>query len=358
MRADALKDLADELDRGTAGVAVTITVPITTTALGDEQGPTRVRNAVKAATAALARRDVDPDERAALEERLAGLEAAIARDNGFARVHHGIACYVTPTITRIVALDRTPRERVIVNSRFWLAEAILDPHDDVDVVVLSSGGGSTPGARRYRLTDDAFTEVTDDLLPYEHDVRDHGERRKDEPPDAEQRDAYLDGFLNEVDHHLVGIDDGAHRPVVLVGVRHLLDRFRRVRSPELARRVVAEVDGNVDRAPDSDLARRVRDALDDARARAAAEAVAAFVETPPVRTAVGLDDVRALAADGRVHRLLVEEGAVDEDRDGDVVVEDRVAATVRAAHDAGAEVIAVAPGALGDKGPVVAIARW
>lgn len=353
-----LAELARELDADDHFLAVTVTAPVDRRS--PDPGLVRVRALARDAAAALPtlRSDVAAEARDAVVARLEDLEDEVTRQLGATR-GEGVACYVTPSLTRVVRLADAPRERVVVNSRFWLAEAILDPHDDVDVVVLSSGGGRTAGARRYRLHGDGLTEVVDDVLPYEHDVRDHGERHKDEPPDQEKRDAYLEGFLNQVDRHLVGAgDDGSHRPVVLIGVADLRGHFARVRSDELSRRVVAEVDGNVDRAPDSALTAKVRAALAEARARAAEATVAEFLETPPVRSASGRDEVHAMATEGRVHRLLVERGASDETEEAGVVVEDRIAETVRAAYDGGAEVVAVAPGALGGQGPLGAIARW
>lgn len=357
MHADDLQRLLAELDAAAAGLAVSVSAPIERTA--PDAGLVRVRDGARAAIAAIERLrdDVAPADRAAITERLADLEAEVHRQLGATR-GEGVACYVAPSLTRVVRLAVAPVHRVIVGERFAAAEAILDPTDDVDVVVISSGGGATQGARRYRL-DEHLTELTDDLLPYEHDVRDHGERHKDEPPDKEKRDAYLEGFLNEVAEHLARIDPPAlARPVVLVGVARLLEHFRRVAPASLAARIVAEVEGNHDRTPTSELVAHVRDALDAARVAAARAAVAEFVELPPARTAVGADDVYALAEQGRVHRLLVERGATDEVVEDGVVLEARLAAAVRACFDAGAEVIPVPPGALGAQGPIGAVARW
>lgn len=357
MHTDGLRRLLAELDAASTGLAVTVSAPIERTA--PDPGLVRVRDGARAAIAAIEQRrsDVAPADRAAITERLADLEAEVRRQLGATR-GEGVACYVAPSLTRVVRLAVAPVQRVIVGERFAAAEAILDPADDVDVVVISSGGGATQGARRYRLNE-TLEELTDDLLPYEHDVRDHGERRKEEPPDSEQRDAYLEGFLNEVAEHLARLDPPAlARPIVLVGVARLREHFRRVAPAALTARILAEVDGNHDRAGDAALAQHVRDALEASRGRAAADAVAAFGELPPARTAVGADDVYALADQGRVHRLLVERGATDEVVEDGVVIDARIAAAVRACFDAGAEVVPVPAGALGAQGPIAAVARW
>jgi hypothetical protein len=357
MHTDALRSLIAELDAAASGLAVTVSAPIDRNA--PDPGLVRVRDGARAAIAALerVRPDLDPADRAAVVERLADLEAEVRRQLGTTR-GAGVACYVAPRLTRVVRLEVEPPHRVIVGERFAAAEAILDPDEDVHVVVLSTGGGSTRGARRYRLNDE-LTELSDDLLPYEHDVRDHGEHRKEEPPDQEQRDAYLEGFLNEVAAHLAKADPpGEARPIVLVGVARLRERFQRVAPAALAARIVAEVEGNHDRARDSELVAHVRSALDASREAAARAAVAEFVELPPVRTALGADDVYALAAEGRVHRLLVERGATDEIVQDGVVIEGRIASAVRACFDHGAELVVVPAGALGAHGPIAAVARW
>jgi hypothetical protein len=362
MRVDELKDLADELGRETTSVAITLTLPIVTTALGDEQGPTRVRNAARAATAALPRIEVSADERRALEARLADLEGEVSRQNGFGRVHRGLACYITPTITRVVRLAHTPPERVIVADAFSLAAPIRDlaTDDSVDVIVLSTGGGSTPGARLYRFADGVLAEVSDDDLPMAHDIRDDYPRDASEgTPDAKARDIHLEAFLRDVDTHLVKLlGRDHHRRIVIVGIERMRTHFAAVRSETIARAVVAEIDGNVDRVPTPTLADEVRRAVADADERAALAAIAAFNELAPARTAAGAEDVHAMAAEGRVHRLFVEDGATDVVAVDGVIVGDRISGTIRAAYDAGAEITIVPRGALGERGPVAAIARW
>ena len=78
----------------------------------------------------------------------------------------------------------------------------------------------------------------------------------------------------------------------------------------------------------------------------------------PARTAVGVDDVVTLAREGRLHRLLVEQGATAEVEVDGVVIGDRIANAVRAAFDAGTDVLVVPNGALETEQGIAGIVRW
>lgn len=118
------------------------------------------------------------------------------------------------------------------------------------------------------------------------------------------------------------------------------------------------VEGNADHVRTAELAERVIGAVRAARLEEAKTAVAALEELDPARTAVGVDDVVTLARAGRLHRLLVEEGMTAEVEVEGVLLGDRIANAVRAAYDAGTEVLVVEPGLLARHGGIAAIVRW
>ena len=347
---------------------VTVTLVLPVDGSSPDRGPDgiAIRRLARTAVAALTAGGdglpaIDRDTMAALADRLDEVADQVGTRLDRRIRGEGLACVVTPTQARVVGLTHTPRERVIVETEPTLIDPLLDAvtaDADVDVLVLSTGGGATDGTRLLRLTDHELTEPAGTGLPMQHDVRDHGEPRKEEPPDDRIRDAYVDDFLRRVDERLVALPESDRaRPLVVVGTAELRDRFAAVRSAISDGRVIADVDGNHDRLPESQLVDAVRAALDEARRGRAIAAVVELEELPPQRRAGGTD-VDALAAEGRVHRLLVEDGAADETTVDGVVVTGRIARTVRAAHDTGAEVVVVPPASLGQRGGIAAVLRW
>ena len=347
---------------------VTVTLVLPVDGASPDRGPDgiRARRMARTAVAALTAGgdglpEVDRDAMAALADRLDEVADEVGTRLDRRLRGEGLACVVTPTTARVVGLTHVPRERVVVEATPTLIDPLLDAvttAPEADVLVLSTGGGRTPGTRLLRLTGDGLAEPDGTGFPLSHDVRDHGEPRLEEPPDDRIRDAYVDDFLRRVDAALLALPEvDRARPLVVVGTAELRDRFAAVRSAATDDRVIADVDGNHDRLPDAGLAAAVRDALDDARRGRAIAAVAELEELPPERRA-GATDVDALAAAGRVHRLLVEAGAHDETVVDGVVTTGRIARAVRAAHDTGAEVVVVPPGALGERGGIAAVLRW
>jgi len=359
MRSNELRELADELSGELPGrVAVTITLPTTPDGL-DRGEATRLRHLVERATAALDGLDLERGVEDGLRERLGALAQEVERTPG--PRGHGVACYVTADRTRILRLAHTPPERAMVGDMFPLAAPIADvlAADDLDVLVLSIGGGETDGARHFRLVGGALTEVTGEGLPAEWDVRDVGERYLEEPKDSDWRDARVDGFLRTVDRTLLERFGADHdRQLVVVGTARLRTHWYSVADAANLRAVVAQVDGNADHLRTSELRERVVAAVAGERERAARAAVAELRELDPARTASGIDDVVTLARAGRLHRLLIEDGVTAEVEVDGVVIGDRVANAVRAAFDAGTEVLVVPPGALGPEQGVAGVVRW
>lgn len=359
MRTKELRALAEELSGEAPGrVAVTITLP--TQADGLDRGEaTRLRNLVRRVTDALPKLGLARDVADRLVARLGALEQEVERASG--RRGPGVACYVTADRTRVLRLAHTPPERVMVGDTFPLAAPIADllAADDLDVLVLSIGGGDTDGARHFHLRDGELAEQVGDGLPAEWDVRDVGERYLEEPKDSDWRDARVDDFLRQVDKVMLERFGADHdRQLVVVGTARLRTHWYSVADPANLRAVVAQVDGNVDHVRPSVLRDHVIEAVRGEREAAALRAVSELRELDPARTAAGVDDVVTLARAGRLHRLLVEEGATAEVEVEDVVIGDRIANAVRAAFDAGTEVLLVPRGALGTEEGVAGVVRW
>ena len=359
MRERELRALATELSGDAPGrVAVTITLPTRPDGL-DRGEATRLRNLIRRVSDALPKLGLDRDVTEQLATRLESLEDAVEHAPG--RRGPGVACYVTAEATRVLRLSHTPLERVLVGDTFPLAAPIADllAADDLDVLVLSIGGGDTDGARHFHLLDGELSEVVGDGLPAEWDVRDIGERYLEEPKDSDWRDARVDDFLRQVDRVLLERFGADHdRQLVIVGTARLRTHWYSVADPANLRAVVAQIDGNVDHVRTSVLRDRVIDAVQGERTAAALRAVEEVRELDPARTAAGVDDVVTLARAGRLHRLLVEEGATAEVEVDGVVIGDRIANAVRAAFDAGTEILLVPSGALGTEQGIAAVVRW
>jgi hypothetical protein len=359
VRHNELDALAEQLSRELPGrVAITITMPTRPDGL-DRGEVTRLRHLVRRATDTLPALGLAADVEGRLRGRLAELEREVERAPG--PRGDGIACYVTADLTRVLRLAHTPPERAMVGDTFPLLAAITDllAADDLDVLVLSIGGGATDGARHFRLVGGELTEVVGDGLPDEWDVRDVGERYLEEPKDSDWRDARIDGFLRQVDRVLLERFGADHdRQLVVVGTARLRTHWYSVADPANLRALVAQVDGNADHLRPSVLRERIVEAVRGERAQAARRAIDELRELDPARTASGIDDVVSLARAGRLHRLLVEDGATAEvDVDG-VVIGDRIANAVRAAFDAGTEVLIVPRGTLAPEEGVAAVVRW
>ncbi len=362
----AFADLVRDVTADAPPVTVTLVLPVD--GRSPDRGPDgiRARRLARTAVAALTEGGdglptVDRDTMAALADRLDEVADEVGRRLDRTIRGEGLACVVTPTTTRLIGLTHVPRERVVVEAEPTLIDPLLDvltADPEVDVLVVSAGGGATRGTRLLRLWDHTVEEVAGTGFPMTHDVRDHGDHHTEEPPDDRIRDAYVDDFLRRVDAALAALPEVTRaRPLVVAGTAELRDRFAAVRGGITSARVLAEVDGNLDRSTDAQVVAAVRTALASARGARAATALAELAELPPARRAEGTE-VSALATEGRVHRLLVEEGAHDETVVGDVVVTGRIARAVRVAHDTGAEIVVVPSGSLGDGGGIAAVLRW
>jgi hypothetical protein len=360
MRDQELRGLAAELGGEHPGrTAITVSMPVRPDGTERDAEATRLRNLVRSVTRSLDALGLERGVRERLESQLDALPEAVARANG--RRGRGLVCYLTADVTRVVRLGHAPQERALVSDTFSLALPIADllAADDVDVLVLSTGGNDTEGARHYRLEDDVLHEQVDEHLPASWDVRDAETRYAESRETSPSRDARLEDFLRRVDQALLGRFGNPHdRQLVVIGIERLHTHWDAVADPANRRAVVARIVGNVDHVPVSELTRRVIAAVEMARHEAARTAVTELEALDPSRTAVGVDDVVTLARAGRLHRLLVEEGATAEVEVDGVVIGDRIANAMRAAFDAGTEVLLAPAGALTAHGGVAGVVRW
>lgn len=367
MRRQQFNDLALELAEAStrSPVSVTITVPTHRHAPQNRQDPVRVRQQARAALSALEQLNLTRPQRRALTDRIEALDAAVDAQIGFDNTDLGVACYVTCDVLRVVSLGHTPPQRTIIADQFSLASPLADlvAPDDAEVLVLSTGGGSTDGARLYHLERGELVEPSRTPFPLSYDVRGRN-RSYATAIESDKRDAHVEAFLRQVNGEVTGMFGADHdRKLVLVGIARLRDHWRKVAPDHLLQAVVAELDGNMDKVPLSKLRDQVVAAVGEAAVRTASEQIEQVASLDRSQVALAAQDVHMLAAQSRVHRLLVEEGASDEIAVNGVVLGDQVASTLRRCFDAGAHIVIVPDGALrrsplSAEAAIVAQVRW
>jgi hypothetical protein len=147
------------------------------------------------------------------------------------------------------------------------------------------------------------------------------------------------------------------RQLVVVGTARLRTHWYSVADPANLRAVVAQVDGNVDHVRPSVLRDRVIEAVRGERAAAALACRRGAARARPRRTATASTTSsrsRALVGCTAARRG----GPTAEVEVDGVVIGDRIANAVRAAFDAGTEVLLVPRGASGTEQGMAGIVRW
>ena len=361
MRANDLTDLARRLDAAAsdAPVCLTLTLPTHRHAPDNAQDPVVLRRLVADAKQAVEAHGPDRADRIALTRRLDDLHDAVAEEVDWNHTNLGLACYLAPDLTEVVSLGHAPPARVVAGTGFHLASVIADVSsaDDIDVIVLSTGGGDTEGARLYHLEHGELVEVGTSA---EYDIRDRADRLTPVQKRSTSLERRLtEDFMRRFDDEVTEAFGSDHdRRIVLCGTRRLRDMWRGVARPVHTGAVIAEVDGNQDRVPEQRLIELVTEAAEEAARTRVLERISALDAVPTARLAISNQDLLAAAAAGTVAELFSEEGAVDEVEVDGVVLEDRVASIVRAAWDTRATITIAPPGSLARYDGVVGVLRY
>lgn len=360
MQADELTRLADTLRAAAAdaGICVTITLPTHRHAPDNEQDPISLRGLVAEARQGVEAWGLERAHRQGIERQLDRLERVVAERVGWNRTDLGLACYLTPTDTTVVSLEHAPPRRAISGRTFHMASVIADVPavDAVAVIVLSSGGGDTEGARLYRLADGAIEQLGDDMS-FEPPDLGPPPRLAHKGTAVERR--RVEDFMRRFDDHVTETLGADHdRRIVLVGIRRLRDKWRAAARRVHVEAVIAEVEGNHDRTSEAELVSVVTGAVDAAARRRILERIAALDGLPTARLAINTDDIAASAESGNLAELYVEEGATEPVMVDGVMVDDRIAAIVRAAWDVRADIVIAPPDSLDRYDTIVGVRRF
>ncbi len=354
MRREDLDTLLDEL-ADAPGPKVTLTLPTHRHAPDADQDRIRLKNLAKQASHDLEAHTRDREELVSLRKRLDGLEHGLDQR----QLDHGLAVFVSVDGTRQVHLAHTPIERALVADRFATRELHRDVSETTEawVLALSLGGNDTDGTQLYRLQRGHLEEHRDDVLPAEWDIRDRGDVRfgAESRPPSPQRDAYIEDFLRRTEEHVAGIV--GKESIVVAGIERLRSHHRAV--TRLGDQIIAEVDGNFDRSPPSELAHAAEAALVDAQEQRL-EVVAAHIDehVADAHVALGIDDCERLASEGRGDRLVLEHSYLEPIMVDDVAIGDRVEIAIRQTHEHGGTIVAVDDDRLADHGRIAALLRW
>lgn len=366
MRSKDLEKLAGELggESMTSPVAITITLPTHRSAPENLQDRIRVKNSAAAAKAQTERVGLERHERIAIAKHLDELEDQVEAQVGYQSTSCGLACYITTAGSTVVPLGHQPPERIIISDTFSLAAPIADvtSADDLDIIVLTTGGGSTDGARHLRLTGGELQDAGTEGLPASYDIRDRNRARADKT-ESDLRDAHIDGFMREVSGRVTEAFGADHdRRIILAGVRRLRDHFKKVAPGHITRAIVAEIEGNLDKSTDHETAAAVLTAAEKAEEQRSQKAVELLNSRGRGRILTIHDDIHALAKEGRLSMLIVEEGAVDQVEADGIIIGDRIALTIRAAWDKNTDITIVPEGYLTGRvegaAGIVAASRW
>lgn len=289
--------------------------------------------------------DVDDDTRVAMVEQLHTLLEA-HRDQP---ATSAVALCVSPELATVVRLGRPVRERVVIDDSFATRDLVADLNRTAQfrLVTVSERKVRVFLGDRHRIV-----EQRDDVVPL---------LRDDDEPKAV--------WAHRTDSALRDLHTDRPLPTVLAGV----DRSLRDVTAVPGDSVVGTIKGAHDRTQWSELhtaawplvvdwlradRRRALDRLEAARSAA--------------RYAGGIDEVYALATDGRVALVVVEEGfelpvrlkdhdqleRAEDDPEAPDVVDDIVDDTIELVLTQGGEAVMVADGDLDEAGRIAAVLRF
>ncbi|MFF0727725.1 chemotaxis protein [Streptomyces sp. NPDC004134] len=345
--------------------AVSLTLPTHRRAPRNAEDSVRLRNVLAEAERQL---DRDPGvTRAAREEIRAQLDAAV-QETDLSLALDGLVIFATVAEHHVFALPRAVPERVVLADSFLTrnlvaAYAAQRPYWVLslaaDRVTLWSGSG------------ERITEATADGFPMTRTLDNPDVEREEQIGDTPStfRDEEVRIFLRDADAALHTVLARDPRPLYATGADAALALLADTGTASAT--AVHIPHGGLAQGPPDAVARTVAPALETQARQHAAAAIAALDDARGRRAfAGGVDEVWSKVADGRVHRLVVEENyritvrSADDDHlvpaedDDPQARHDIVDEIVEQALDTGAEVTFVPDDALADHDRIAAVLRY
>ena len=278
--------------------AVSILLPTHRTSPDNKRDPIVLKNLLAEATnrleERLGKRDAAPLVQS-LEREAAGVDFRHALD--------GLAIFVSAEHASTHVLAEPLPARVVLDESFATRDLVFALNRSPRYWVIALSEQPT---RLYEGDRETLVEVRGGGFPMEHTGPGGAAALPKLIDKSKYEDEHHRQFFRRVDQALAAYTKADPLPVVLVGVERWKSHFREVSDH---RDLLTSVRGNYDSATPHDLAKlvwpAVRDALGERRTEAF-DALGAAVGAQ--RSVSGLPQVYRKAVEGRVERLLVEDG--------------------------------------------------
>lgn len=341
--------------------AVTLILPLQAHLPGNPEDPIRLRGMVDR----VRRRLHDELGARASEEILERLDDAVAGID-LRRPSEGVAVFVAPDETHVVALPFPVPERVEINRCFAIRDLVRGLARTSPYRVLALGEQPT---RLFEGTGAELSEVRSGGFPLRAEV-DRGEPHasRDYPLANARTEEQHRRFFREVDD-LYAATCESPIPLVVAGAERDLAYFDEVTRHRES--IIGTLAGNYEDSNPRELAARALPIVEAHLAAGRAKVSGELVDAVGVgRAVVGIKAVWDAAQAGRARVLLLEEDfayparIVDErlepagDPEAPGVVDDAVDVLIEMVLDQRGEVVVFGSGELADHGPVALVTRY
>lgn len=278
--------------------AVSVLLPTHRTAPDNQRDPIVLKNLLVEAVNRLEER-LGKRAAAPLVEKLEREAAAV----DFQHTRDGLAIFVSADHASTHVISEPLPARVVLDESFATRDLVFALNRSPRYWVIALSEQPT---RLYEGDRETLVEVRGGGFPMEHTGPGGGTALPKDGNVSKFEDEHHRQFFRKVDQALAAYTRDDPLPVVLVGVERWKSHYREVSDhPDL----LTSVRGNYDSSSTHDLAKLVWPAVRDAlaeRRTAAFDALGAAVGAQ--RSVSGLPQVYRKAVEGRIERLLIEEG--------------------------------------------------
>jgi hypothetical protein len=215
----------------------------------------------------------------------------------------GVAIFVSPDVSRVIALDSPVDPDVVVAERFAIRGLVtaLQHRRRARVVVLSQAK-----TRCVDLTGDTATERLDFGFPLEIQPPVEADTpHRDFPLDEHEHAEAAEFVFRAVDDALAALQQHDERPLVLLGSERDLAYYDEITAQSAS--IIGRLHGNYERQTADAIADLVQPVLDAHRLALQQHACAEVREAIGSRAVAGMVETWTAARAGRGHQLVVED---------------------------------------------------